>query len=373
MSKNRVIILANEADVHARSVARHLERDLDCQPHILDLASLTNDSFLHCSVQPANDGDDAVFRRHNQDLPLHEVSAVWYRRPAPPPLDHRIADPFDREFACREWKAAFDSILRSQVEHWVNRPEADFLAAGKPHQLLTARAVGLQVPKTLLSNRQEQVQPFLEACDGEVIFKTMRTHPRRFLETRVLTPEALKYLPFLQMAPCIFQQRIRAKVDLRVTIVGPQMFTCAIHSPDSAYPVDSRLDMGVKHEAIDLDPALERQLRALMERLGLTYGAVDLMVTPDDEVYFLEVNPGGQFLYVEMLTQLPISRAFAELLRDPEGYGAPRTPEQRPTSAKRSRKTRQRSPRAKKAGSPKAKAETPEPATETPEPESAAA
>jgi len=55
-------------------------------------------------------------------------------------------------------------------------------------------------------------------------------------------------------------------------------------------------------------------LRALMRRLGLVYGAIDLRLTPDGRYVFLEINPAGQFLYVEQQTGQPIAAALAALL-----------------------------------------------------------
>ena len=202
-----------------------------------------------------------------------------------------------------------------------------------------ARKVGLTVPRTLITNRREEIRPFLDHCGGEVVFKTMRTHPRRFLETRALTEEAMAHLPMLQLAPTMFQQRIRPQYDIRVTVIGREVFACAIHSPDSEYPLDSRLDMGVKHEAIELDPAVVKKLHALIDELGLVYGAIDLMVTADDEIFFLEVNPGGQFLYIEMPAELPISRAFARLLAG-GGRQAEPTKKRRTPPAGRAKKSR---------------------------------
>lgn len=51
-----------------------------------------------------------------------------------------------------------------------------------------------------------------------------------------------------------------------------------------------------------------------MRRLGLVFGVVDLRISSQDgHIYFLEVNPQGQFLYLEVKTGLPIIRSLAGL------------------------------------------------------------
>ena len=54
-----------------------------------------------------------------------------------------------------------------------------------------------------------------------------------------------------------------------------------------------------------------------MERLGLNYGAIDMIVTPDGRYVFLEVNPQGQCQWIEEVTGLPINEALCDLLTSP--------------------------------------------------------
>ena len=55
-------------------------------------------------------------------------------------------------------------------------------------------------------------------------------------------------------------------------------------------------------------------LLALRRRLGLWYGAIDLRRAPDGEFVFLEINPAGQWLFVEYATGQPIAQELAALL-----------------------------------------------------------
>lgn len=50
------------------------------------------------------------------------------------------------------------------------------------------------------------------------------------------------------------------------------------------------------------------------ERMHLNFGCFDLIVTPDGEYVFLECNPNGQWLWVELATGLPIAEAIADFL-----------------------------------------------------------
>ena len=89
-----------------------------------------------------------------------------------------------------------------------------------------------------------------------------------------------------------------------------------IDARDSSYPVDMRMVIGeAKIRAVDLPPALSQRLLALMRRLGLVYGAIDLKQDEHGDYYFLEVNPAGQWQFVESRAGLPITQAHADALR----------------------------------------------------------
>jgi glutathione synthase/RimK-type ligase-like ATP-grasp enzyme len=119
----------------------------------------------------------------------------------------------------------------------------------------------------------------------------------------------------VQYAPVIFQEYIEARYDLRITVVGDSIFPAAIYSQETAYKVDFRMDIAnARIEAVRLPPAVEAQLQALMARLGLVYGAIDMRLTPDERYVFLEINPAGQWLFIEQRSMQPITACLATTL-----------------------------------------------------------
>jgi glutathione synthase/RimK-type ligase-like ATP-grasp enzyme len=101
----------------------------------------------------------------------------------------------------------------------------------------------------------------------------------------------------------------------RITIIGEKVFPAAIHSQQTDYPVDSRIDFAnAKVEAVEIPDKVESQLLDLVGRLGLRYGAVDMRLTPDGKYVLLEINPAGQFRYIEAATGQPMTATMAALL-----------------------------------------------------------
>ncbi|MEK9177777.1 MAG: MvdD family ATP-grasp ribosomal peptide maturase, partial [Patescibacteria group bacterium] len=124
----------------------------------------------------------------------------------------------------------------------------------------------------------------------------------------------------LSVCPVMLQEYIEKKIELRITIVGKQVFACAIHSQDEVRTmIDWRRygEKWVKHEVFVLPEHVKGKLLESMKSWGIVFGAIDMIVTPENNYVFLEVNPSGQYGWIEGLTGMPISRAIAEVLSNP--------------------------------------------------------
>ena len=124
----------------------------------------------------------------------------------------------------------------------------------------------------------------------------------------------------VSVAPVIFQEFVPAEVDLRITVVGEEFFAAAVHSQELDYPLDFRLFLEAGPGVRMSPPSCRARWRtgccACSSRPGLRYGAIDMRRTPDGRHVFLEVNPAGQWRFVEEVTGQPITAAMARLLTD---------------------------------------------------------
>ena len=72
------------------------------------------------------------------------------------------------------------------------------------------------------------------------------------------------------------------------------MHAAAIHSQETGYPLDFRMDvLNTRMTPIDVPARVRAGLMRLMRELRLVYGAADFRVTPDGDWVFLEINPAG--------------------------------------------------------------------------------
>lgn len=249
---------------------------------------------------------------------------VWLRRPV-----HGVvpADmhPGDRAFAEREWEQFLRGLWLTIGENafWVNPRQPATLAGSKPRQLVEAAHVGFVVPRTLFSNDPARIRSFIRDNPGETIYKPFCTSSWRledgaaYLFTAVVDEDVLPADDVLRLAPGIFQPRIDKAHELRVTVMGRRVFAVRLASQSLA---QAQVDWRIGTRAIDmqpvvLSPAVEARCLALLDRLGLVFGCIDLIVTPAGEYVFLEINQMGQFLWIEeMLPDLPLLDAFCALL-----------------------------------------------------------
>ncbi|MEU3620125.1 MvdC/MvdD family ATP grasp protein [Streptomyces sp. NPDC006872] len=261
---------------------------------------------------------------------LDGCRVAWWRRARPFTVEHTLSAARDREFAASETAQALHGMFHSLTCAWVNPPACDGAAHHKPYQWDVARRLGLALPHTLVTNEPEQALGFIrETGLGRTVFKAFLARADAWRETRLVRPEDLAHLETVRYAPVIFQEFVPG-VDLRVTVVGDRVFAAEIDASATSYPVDMRM---VLDEAAvrrgTLPPSLTDTLLRFMRRLGLVYGAIDLRRRPDGEYVFLEVNPAGQWLFVEERTGLPITAEVAGLLSrldrlDHEPVAAPR-------------------------------------------------
>ena len=121
-------------------------------------------------------------------------------------------------------------------------------------------------------------------------------------------------LDTLAFAPAIFQEALEGP-DVRVTYVGGVCLAARIECGSSPTGiVDARYDLDVPCPSWSLPASVESAIRRFMGALGLRFGTIDMKIDASGNHVFLEVNPGGQFVYVEILSGLPLSRTMAELL-----------------------------------------------------------
>lgn len=212
-----------------------------------------------------------------------------------------------------EAATAFQGMWQSTRALWVNNIQRDAAASHKPYQLAVAKEIGLRIPETLITNDPEEARDFWSALPGQVVSRPFAASVASRRETPVMNPENERMAESVRLAPVIFQKYVAGN-DLRITVVGDRVFPAETGARHGEYRAAVRLNTGLHYRRHELPPAVQEKLVALTRRLGLEYAAIDMRVTSEGEYVFFEVNPAGQFLYVELATEMKIAAALADHL-----------------------------------------------------------
>lgn len=321
-ARDIVLLLTHSADFYTvDKVAEELSRR-GVRPLRVDTDGFPAELELTSSLGP--EGDEVVLRTAAGEVRGEDVRSVWARRLSSPRLDESL-EPGWRESCVRESQAALEGFLdglRAAGCRFIN-PLGVEQAGNKLRQLRLARARGLEVPPTLVTNDAGRVRSFFARTRGRMVAKMQTpltqsmSGGQPFVYTSAIGPEHLDELEGLRHSPMMFQERIDKARELRVAVVGERCFVGAI---DASRSVDGQVDWrrsrpGEVHwEKGELPPEVAERLVGLVAELGLVYGAADFIVTPEGRHVFLEVNPGGEWGMLERDLGLPIAAALADAL-----------------------------------------------------------
>lgn len=308
-----ILVISAPEDIHAQAVLKELARR-GIAARLLNFSEFPMRMSVTGSFDNNGHHDFVLTFANGAKVPMSDVSAVWWRRPQPFGVPAEVKDPVHRQFAYTESATVFQGIWQSSRALWINDVMRDAAAAHKPWQLSLAKEIGLTIPETLITNDPDEAKAFWQRFPGEVIYKPFLQNAHAWRETRILRPEEEAMAGAVRLAPVLFQRYIPGQADLRVTVIGDRLFAAAADLGQARYEADVRLNNDIPYQRHELPGDVEDKLFTLMRRLGLEYGAIDLRLTPDGEYFFFEVNPAGQFLYVEYATGQPIAAALADRL-----------------------------------------------------------
>lgn len=314
-----ILVITCKLDFTADNIIKNLESKGQ-KVYRLNTEDLctTHDIEIHLS----NDGHDGIINSIFREIKISEIGSVYYRKPSlrktysqDPVVDKFVRDEIDF-FLKWLW-----TLLRDKF--WVSHYSSLRLADSKLDQLRIAPILGFRIPKTIITNKPKVAMDFLDDCGGEMINKVLHSvvleRDSQFFNIfcHSVKREDLRDENSIRMVPCVFQEKIDKNVELRITVVGNHVFSCEIHSQKSAKTKDDWRNYDFEntpHLKHNLPTTVENQCRALLRYYDLAYGAIDMILTPKGEYVFLEINPNGQYLWIEQLTELPITDAIADML-----------------------------------------------------------
>ncbi|MFJ3219655.1 ATP-grasp ribosomal peptide maturase [Kitasatospora sp. NPDC086801] len=249
---------------------------------------------------------------------LGSIRSLYYRRPSAFAFPH--LDPQDARVAAAQARYGLGGVLVSLPGClYVNHPNKIADAEYKPAGLAAAAACGFQVPPTLVTNEPAEACEFAVA-HGRVIHKpiSLPTYLIDGVAQTVPVTEARVEEIGDSVAGTmhLFQQRIDKTADVRVTVIGRQVFAVRI----DCGLLDWRVDYTTHtYTVVPVPKRVERSLFAYLGHFGPLFGAFDFALTgpesTEDSWVWIECNPSGQWAWMEPPTGLPMTASLADLLQ----------------------------------------------------------
>jgi glutathione synthase/RimK-type ligase-like ATP-grasp enzyme len=254
-----------------------------------------------------------------QDGPvdLEALSAIWWRRPTPPRIDGR--EPAVARWAESEARAALDGLWpAAETTRWVNHPERNRRGQDKIRSLRLAARLGLRSPEWIVTNEPTAAKKFADEHPGGIIAKAIVAG--RIDDCRTLWSTAIEDLSALEAIgpePSFLQRLVAKRHDVRVTVIGEHAFPVRIdasHDPDGAVDWRRSEPTNVIYQPSSITPTIEHGCLQMMRELGLQFATFDFAVDHASEYHYLEINPNGQWAWIERETGLPLAEHLAALL-----------------------------------------------------------
>lgn len=326
MNSSVVLIIANKIDLHADKMVEVLtERGQSV--FRWNTSDILDDTAGGWTID--EDGSDWILTEQVSGMRLskNEVKSAFYRRIGRPQYSSQnLEDLAHEQFVNLEIREFVDGVLRETDCLWINHPNAIANALFRLPQRALARQVGFQIPRTIVTNDPGLAREFVKSLRDEGkeisikrLANSRMSFPFEFSFWNRRIPDNLleEVCSAVKAAPTMLQEYVQKKVELRVVMIGDQHFCSIIHSQETRNSNEDWREgqfEGLRQERGELPNSIAQMCKALLQQLNLVFGAFDFIVTPDDRYVFLEVNPTGQWLWMETELNFPISATFADML-----------------------------------------------------------
>ncbi len=328
VSHRKVLILTSRSDYEADLVCISLiNRSIDYIR--LNKEDIPQDFRVNYQID-YNNKRKITFTIKDELIDTTKIGVVWLRLFSNRDVNYEsnYQDSLSLEFSNQQWSDAIDVLWKHLRENspWIN----DFDKGNdKLEQLELAGQIGFKFPKTLITNDPIAARDFYQSHGGQIIIKALHHHGTESsgkfysMFTHIVTESDLENFDDLIFAPCILQEIKQKNSELRVTVIGDRVLAVkmVIKNQQKLFETIQRVNADeLSIEVIDLNDTVKKQCIDIIDRLGLQYGAIDLIEDINGTITFLEVNPRGDWYGIERITKLPYTESIADLLEQSMTY-----------------------------------------------------
>ncbi|MFW5795528.1 MAG: MvdC/MvdD family ATP grasp protein [Bacillota bacterium] len=316
-----ILIISNKEDITTDFLINKLNN------YCIKYFRLNTDEILRSialNFDFANNKYNIYDKNTDSVINLSDIKSVYFRRPKLPKISGNLSTG-EELFVKNEIKFTLEGLYKIlDNKFWINNVYRIREAENKIYQLLFARKLGFSIPSSLISTVEKSTRDFIEKNNNNCIIKPIKSgliqddkDPKNIF-TSLLSKKDIKNLDRVKFCPSYFQKNITKKADIRVTVVGKKIFAAKISSQEyKETSIDWRKGNNIRldYNKIKLPAVIRNKCIDMTRNLGLTFSAIDLILNKKDEYIFLEINPNGQWAWIENRLGYSISSELINLLQ----------------------------------------------------------
>ncbi|MFQ6806581.1 MAG: hypothetical protein ACLRT5_18510 [Lachnospiraceae bacterium] len=251
------------------------------------------------------------------NIQFEQLKGVFYRAPVFLRTQAKAELSVQEQLERNQWSSFLRNLIIFQNANWINNPVYTYRAENKMFQLCVAESCGLQIPKTYVSNISvnmlEREKKYIVKSLDTALFYDTQNNKEMFTYSNVVSGEELQDYE-LASAPIIIQEFLNPKVDCRVTYIQGKLFPVKILQNGEGLYGDWRLRKDeLEYVPFQLPPNISVAICKLMQKLEIQFGGIDLAIV-GEKYFFIEVNPTGEWGWLEIKTGMQISQTIKKAL-----------------------------------------------------------
>lgn len=233
----------------------------------------------------------------------------------------RLRDEFqgvvkEDEIAKVYWRKPFfdvevieETYARQEILYMVREIHNLFRAAGKA--VLTEPGAERRLGKILqsrLASRFFSVPQWAATWNAQAGETVAPPHAAKSLSSEPVLPGRVLYTTLVNCmeletrSPWYIQQAITAPLDVTVVAVGDKLFAYECdRSQISGLDWRRHITEGILHWRVhSLNEVIKCNIREFLAACGLRFGRIDFLCSLNGEYHFLEINPNGQWAWLDL-------------------------------------------------------------------------
>lgn len=248
---------------------------------------------------------------------FENLEGIYFRAPVFLRTQSKKELSLNEQLERNQWSAFLRNLIVFKNAIWINNPVDIYRAENKMYQLSVAEECGLRIPKTQVSNSSniqiDDERKYIVKSLDTALFYDIENNKEMFTYSNVVKGSELKKYD-LRKAPIFIQEFLEPKTDCRITYVGGKIFPVKIQKNNKGVYGDWRVyKEQLEYVPFALPENVINSIDKLMKTLNLNFGGIDLAYVAG-KFYFIEVNPTGEWGWLEIKTGMKISSKIKAIL-----------------------------------------------------------